>query len=59
MTYFDWLMIFIIAIILIWWKPCSYYTQNFVYSKDYFLEILTDEEVKDFAAINFLQYIKL
>ena len=35
----------------------DYHKHNVLYFKDY-LEILTDQKVKDFVAINFSQYFK-
>ena len=39
------------------WIPLDYHKHNILYFKDY-LEILTDQTVKDFVAINFSQYFK-
>ena len=50
---------FVIVITLILQKFCCHFKRNAVYSKiDDYLKILTDEEVKDFVAINFSQYFK-
>ena len=49
---------FIITINLIWEKFCSCYKHNTVYFQDDYLKILTDEETKDFAAINFNECFK-
>ena len=41
-----------------WLRFWSYYKHNVIRSKDWWLKILTDEEVKDFVAISFSEYFR-